>query len=251
MQRCVRVLVSASAFAAAVGTVAWLAMPATGTTVGGARRVATDVARHVFLRDCATCHGSDARGTDLAPTLQRVGAAKVDYYLSTGRMPLVHVDAKIERHPPKYRPAMIDALVSYVATLVGGGGPDIPKVNPARGDLATGGEVFRLNCAACHAWSGDGGALQDRQAPPVHAATPTQIAEAVRSGPGTMPAFGAQAITQRQLDGVVRYVHTLNHPADRGGTPLWHLGPMAEGAVGVVLGLGALVLAVRWIGTRT
>jgi len=45
----------------------------------------------------------------------------------------------------------------------------------------------------------------------------------------------------------VRY---LDHPDDRGGQPLWYLGPVAEGAIAIVLGLGLLLLVSRWIGSR-
>src|SRR5437016_3133621 len=88
--------------------------------------------------------------------------------------------------------------------------------------------TYLADCAACHAWAGDGGALLHREAPSLHRAGATQIAEAVRVGPGLMPAFGAAAISDRQLDSVVAYVRYLDHPKDRGGNPLWHLGPVAE-----------------------
>ncbi len=45
-------------------------------------------ARLVYLRDCAGCHGADAKGTSKAPTLEGWGRAGVDYALTTGRMPL-------------------------------------------------------------------------------------------------------------------------------------------------------------------
>jgi ubiquinol-cytochrome c reductase cytochrome c subunit len=205
---------------------------------------------HVFLRDCATCHGADARGTDLGPDLRGVGTAGIDYQLSTGRMPLSSPDAEPTRGTPQYSPATIRALVAYVHALAGGG-PPIPDVDVAAGRLQQGGSIFRLNCAACHAWSGDGGALLNRAAPSVHPATDEQIAEAIRSGPGNMPAFGTAAITREQLDSVIRYVQHLDNPDDRGGLALGHLGPLAEGAVAIVLALGLLVIAVRWIGTRT
>ena len=83
--------------------------------------------------------------------------------------------------------------------------------------VAQGGSVFRLQCAACHAWAGDGGALLHREAPALHEATPTQIAEAVRVGPGAMPAFGTAALTDGQLADLVAYVRYLDHPKDRGG----------------------------------
>ena len=88
--------------------------------------------------------------------------------------------------------ATIDALVAYVSRLVPGG-PPIPSVDPAAGDLADGGQLFRAQCAACHQWAGEGGALLHREAPSLGPATPTQLAEAVRTGPGAMPTFGATA----------------------------------------------------------
>jgi hypothetical protein len=64
-----------------------------------------------------------------------------------------------------------------------------------------------------------------------------------------MPAFGEAALTDEQLAGVVAYVRYLKEPDDRGGEPLWHLGPFAEGALSLVA-LGGLLLFVRWIGER-
>ena len=119
------------------------------------------------------------------------------------------------------------------------------------GEVAAGGEIFRLQCAACHAWSGEGGALLQRAAPSTHPATALEIAEAVRAGPGNMPTFGRAAVNDEQLQSLVRYVRYLDHPDDRGGAPLWHIGPLAEGAIAVFVGLGLLVLAIRWIGTRS
>jgi ubiquinol-cytochrome c reductase cytochrome c subunit len=224
----------------------------------GARSVAADEpsvsttwARSTFLADCAVCHGNRGQGSETGPSLHGVGSAAVDYWVSTGRMPLSihHHGPRIDRHRPRYSPAEIAALVDYVTNLTGGGLP-IPQVS-TRGNAAAGGVVYRINCAACHSWAGTGGALEDREAPNLFSATPTQIAEAVRVGPDAMPAFGEAAISKRQLDDVVAYVHDLDHPDDRGGLPLWHAGPLAEGAVAIVLGLGALLVVLRLIGTRT
>jgi len=243
--------------------VLWLALPcAVGALVflvarpGAARATttATDTGsmRSVFLSDCAFCHGVTGEGTDNGPSLKGVGAAAIDYWVSTGRMPLPpnHHGARIERKQPKYPPAEIAALVTYVSELTGGG-PSIPHVSTANVNLGQGGVLYRLNCAACHAWAGTGGALQERAAPSLFAATPTQIAEAVRTGPEPMPAFGEAALDRAQLDDVVAYVRALDHPDNRGGNPLGHAGPLAEGAVAIVLGLGLLLLATRLIGTRT
>ena len=115
--------------------------------------------QHIYLRDCATCHAADARGTDLGPDLRGAGAGLVDYYLSTGRMPLSSPDAEVRRHEPFYSPKVRHALVDYVVALAGGVGPPIPVIDPKRGNIAQGGTLYRLQCAACHSWSGDGGAL--------------------------------------------------------------------------------------------
>jgi ubiquinol-cytochrome c reductase cytochrome c subunit len=201
--------------------------------------------------------------------LHGVGPASVDYWLSTGRMPLVanarsakspqgvappgqwpaDPNARIQRRTPAYSPEVIAGLETYISSLAPGG-PSIPKVDLDNANLAAGGQVFRLQCAACHSWSGVGGALYQRAAPSVHSATPVQIAEAARIGPGQMPAFGTAALSNDQVDDVVKYLRYLDHPDNRGGQPLWYIGPVAEGAVALALGLGLLLLCARWIGER-
>lgn len=225
--------------------VAWAYRPARPVA---AATTASDV-RLLYLQDCAVCHGANGKGTSKGPTLEGWGRAGVDYALTTGRMPLPSPEAPSERRTPKYDATTIRALEDYIATLVPGG-PDIPRLDVAGADLADGGSLFRAQCAACHQWAGEGGALLHREAPPLHAATATQIAEAVRTGPGAMPVFSTAALTDAQLASVARYVEHLDAPDDRGGVPLWHLGPVTEGAAGL-LALGALLVVVRLIGSRT
>src|SRR5260370_210802 len=43
--------------------------------------------RQIFQQTCATCHGLEAQGTAVAPSLIGVCAAAVDFQVSTGRMP--------------------------------------------------------------------------------------------------------------------------------------------------------------------
>jgi len=209
-----------------------------------------------FLADCATCHGADARGTNRGPSLVDVGRASLDYYLTTGRMPITdpnkflgNPDQEIKRHTPYYPPQTITALEDYIQSLTGPGGPPVPNMD-AIANRAAGGVLYRLQCAACHAWAGDGGALLHREAPELHDATSTQIGEAVRIGPGLMPAFGHAAMNDRQLDQLAAYVRYLENPQNRGGNPLWHLGPFAEGLIAWAIGMTVLLLAIRWIGER-
>jgi ubiquinol-cytochrome c reductase cytochrome c subunit len=246
-----------------------LDMPAASSPVPGP----SPDARAIFLRDCAACHGADGRGTVRGPDLAGVGRGFADYELTTGRMPLLGLPAQDPNHTkvlrqipgvafmasppvlptrraaPAYPPDVIAALDDYVGSF-GIGGPDIPNVELVGADLARGGEIFRLDCAACHQWAGEGGALLNRVAPDLHRATPVQIAEAVRSGPGQMPAFGPSAISVSDLNNLLAYVRYLDHPRDRGGNGLWHLGPFAEGAIALILGVGVLLLVTGWIGER-
>ncbi len=58
-------------------------------------------------------------------------------------------------------------------------------------------------------------------------------------------------INDEELDSLVRYVLYLKNPRDVGGAPLGHVGPVVEGAVGWLVGIGSLILVVDWIGTKT
>ncbi len=199
---------------------------------------------------CVSCHGVDGRGVEeRGPTLDEAGPASVDFYLSSGRMPAASGAGQPGRKEPVYDADQRAALVAYVSTL--GQGPAIPDIDPARGDLPLGQQLYTANCAACHNSAGSGGALgQAIYAPALYPATELQVGEAVRVGPGAMPAFNEQQLDQQQLDSVVLFVTHLQDPVDRGGLPLGRVGPVPEGLVAWLVGLGLIVLAIRWIGTR-
>ena len=214
-----------------------------------------DRGRELYLTGCVSCHGddgggvSDVDGRQRGPALRNAGEATAYYYLHTGRMPLANPDETPQRKRRAYSEDDIDALVAFVASL--GRGPDLPDVDPANGDLAVGGEVYRLNCAPCHSAAGVGGALSyGHAAPNLHPASDLEIAAAVRAGPGQMPVFPTDAISREELDSLVRYVQYLDQPDDRGGLPLGRVGPIPEGFVTWVIGVGVLLLMVGWIGTR-
>ena len=205
----------------------------------------------LYVTHCSSCHGVRGSGTPQAPPLIGVGAAAVDFMLTTGRMPMADPRQPMLRQPPRFSRAENDALIGYVSSL-GPGGPPIPTVRPEQENLARGGQLFADACAPCHGADGQGAAVaQGEVAPSLHEATPTQIAEAVRIGPGPMPKFGDRVIDAADLDAVVRYVVFLQHAPDRGGLSLGHEGPVIEGFVAWLLGLGLLVVAIRLIGTTT
>src|SRR3954447_1463518 len=197
----------------------------------------------IYLRDCAFCHGAQGEGSKYGPDLKRSGPALTDYEVSTGRMPLPHPGAEVVRRTPRYDRDTNDGLVSYVSSIAPGGTP-IPKLDLASADRAQGGEDYRLACAACHQAAGQGGALRYGEAPALHS-TPLEVAEAMRTGPGTMPVFGPEAFDDKAVAGIASYVQYLQQPQDPGGQPLWHLGPLAEGMIAffaAIIIAGALVL---------
>ena len=62
--------------------------------------------------------------------------------------------------------------------------------------------------------------------------------------------FSTKAISDRQLDSIIRYVQYAKHPDDRGGWSLGHVGPIPEGLVTWFLAASALVAVCLVIGKR-
>ncbi|MER7503902.1 c-type cytochrome [Nonomuraea pusilla] len=203
--------------------------------------------RELFDRGCVSCHGQRGGGTQLGPDLTRAGAASADFQLSTGRMPLPAPDAVPRRGTPAFSRPDIDALTAYVASL--GHGPAIPSV-PA-GDPRQGRRLYLATCAACHSSTGDGASLPGGQvAPSLLPSGATQIAEAVRLGPGAMPAFPPNELSDAQLGAVIAYLDGLRAEKAHGGAPLGGIGPVAEGAVAWLIGLGLLIVFIRFVGKK-
>jgi ubiquinol-cytochrome c reductase cytochrome c subunit len=201
--------------------------------------------RDLFVQRCSTCHGLDGSG-DIGPSLIGVGAASADFQLRTGRMPLSEVGARPGRKPTPFTSEQINALTAYVASL--GAGPAIPVVDIATADLARGGEMFRTNCASCHGAAARGGALSNGlSAPNLYDATPVEIVEAMRTGPGQMPVFDEDHISTADADSIARYVVFVQNEPNPGGFGLGRLGPVPEGIVAWAFGLGLVILAAVFI----
>lgn len=205
----------------------------------------------LYAAGCSTCHGLEGQGTDQGPSLVGVGAAAVEFMLSTGRMPLADPAEQPVRNAPAYDPDEIAAIVTYVTSL-GPGGEPIPVVDPGSGDLARGRSVYSANCLACHGAGAQGASVGGGAvAPPLDESTHTQLAEAPRIGPGVMPVFDERVIDEGDMNSLVRYVVSLRSGQDRGGLSLGRVGTVTEGLVGWLFGLGVLVLVIRLTGTRT
>jgi ubiquinol-cytochrome c reductase cytochrome c subunit len=222
---------------------------------------------HLFGQYCVGCHGGNAGGRyeepsnatgagpgrtqgqqgGIGPSLQGVGALAADFYLRTGYMPLRRLGLQPRREPVLFGDHQIKALVAYIATF---GGPPIPSPRPGLGSLSQGQALFAEHCAGCHQIVGQGGYVKGALPPALDQATARQIAEAVRIGPYVMPKFSQAAISDRQLDSIVRYVEFTHHPTRPGGWGLGFLGPVPEGLVTWFLAIPALLLLCLLLGRR-
>ena len=81
-------------------------------------------------------------------------------------------------------------------------------------------------------------------------ATPTQIAEAIRVGPRPMPNFGPGQFTDQQVSAIADYVTYMSHSNNPGGLGIAYFGPVPEGFVAIIFGLGLAPARSRFIGNR-
>ena len=205
--------------------------------------------RSIYQGDCASCHGIALEGRrGIAPSLIGVGAGPVDFYLSTGRMPLSDPRVEPLRSPAKYSRAQIDAVIAFVASH---GGPPAPDADPSKGSLALGLHDFTLDCAGCHQMVARGGLTIGAAVPSLLQTNARQVAEAVRMGPYVMPHFDGKQLDQHALDSIARYVLWTHHPQDSGGWGIYNIGPIPEGMVAWFLLALSLVLFARLLGERT
>lgn len=217
----------------------------------GARQDIT-AGKDLFQATCSSCHGLEAQGTSQAPSLIGTGAAAVYFQMSTGRMPAKEVGAENNRKPVTFTPQEINDIADYVASL--GGGPAIPgpeQVSTAGADTALGSELFSANCAQCHGFAGAGGALTyGKDAPPLTASTPTQIYTAMLTGPEAMPVFSDGALSPQAKRDIIAYITQTRVEPNPGGFSLGRIGPVTEGLVIFLGGMGFLVLISMWITAR-
>jgi ubiquinol-cytochrome c reductase cytochrome c subunit len=211
---------------------------------------AVEAGQELYEVTCITCHGDNLQGVpNRGPSLIGVGEAAVYFQVHTGRMPLARQEADAPDKPRVLSDQEIDQLMAYVQA--NGGGPTVPSGDLRDGDLAEGGELFRLNCASCHNFVGQGGALSSgKAAPSLTDATDLEIYTAMLTGPENMPVFGDNQLTPDEKRSIINYVQTIKGMEDPGGAGIGRIGPVSEGLVIWVVGIGAMLFGVYWIGTK-
>ena len=219
---------------------------------GDNQSMAVQAGRQLYLQGCSTCHGLNNQGGAGGPSLIGVGSSSVIFQVESGRMPLANGAAQAARKKVKYDRTQIDQLAAYVQST--GGGPELPTgalIASNDAELAKGGELFRTNCSSCHNFAGAGGALtKAKYAPALKAADARVIYAAMLSGPESMPRFSDGQLSPQEKREITTYVRYITHAADPGGSALGHFGPIPEGLVIFLVGIGGLVAVTLWIGAR-
>jgi ubiquinol-cytochrome c reductase cytochrome c subunit len=219
--------------------------------------LAIEQGKKLFATGCASCHGLNAQGTSDGPSLVGVGSAAVDFQVGTGRMPAQQPGPQVEKKKNIYSQADIDQMAAFVASL--GPGPSTPSkadytATDPEAAVAKGGELFRTNCAQCHNFAGEGGALSEGKfAPALKGVSAKHAYEAMQTGPQNMPSFPDSTMPQKQKQQIIAFVEHTNSSdsPNLGGLGLGRLGPVTEGLFGWIFALGALIGVAIWIAART
>ncbi|MGJ4094847.1 cytochrome bc1 complex diheme cytochrome c subunit [Corynebacterium macclintockiae] len=218
---------------------------------------------------CITCHGANLQGVkDRGPSLIGVGEGAVYFQVHSGRMPMLRNEAQAKRKPPRYSEQQALALAAYVNA--NGGGPGIVrdsngeiameslrgsnnkdgKIDPA--DVARGSDLFRLNCASCHNFTGKGGALSSgKYAPALAPANEQEIYQAMLTGPQNMPKFSDRQLTADEKKDIIAFIKSAKETPNPGGFGLGGIGPVTEGMLMWFAGIVVLVAFAMWIGSRS
>ena len=209
--------------------------------------------KQIFARGCSSCHGLNAEGGTIAPSLIGVGAASVDFQVGTGRMPMADMSQQAMRKKPLYNEQETAALAAYVASLA----PGPASVTNEQltwerdGNVAQGGQLFRTNCAMCHNFAAQGGALTlGKYAPSLMGSEPKQIYEAMITGPQSMPVFADKTITPAEKLSIIKWIKAAQSEPSLGGAALGRVGPVTEGLLVWTLGLGLLVGVAVWLASK-
>ncbi|WP_371871591.1 cytochrome bc1 complex diheme cytochrome c subunit [Mycobacterium bourgelatii] len=215
--------------------------------------------KQLYETSCVSCHGANLQGVpDHGPSLIGVGDAAVYFQVSTGRMPAMRGEAQAPRKEPIFDQPQIDAIGAYVQA--NGGGPSVIResdgslaMRSLRGnDLGRGGDLFRLNCASCHNFTGKGGALSSgKYAPDLGPANEQQILTAMLTGPQNMPKFSDRQLSLEAKKDIIAYVRNSAEERSPGGYGLGGFGPAPEGMAIWIIGMVAAIGLALWIGART
>lgn len=173
--------------------------------------------RHVFLDNCAVCHGEDARG-NVGPDLHGVAAFGSTFlYAFVSNPETVNNQATMPRVPLSRRE--IADVVAYLMSL--SELPEVARALPSgeekpeirnqkseiRNDVDQGKRLFQSKaCVACHGPAAQGTDL----APGLAGKTADQIRHQVREPMEKMPPFSTAQLSDSELEAIIQYIESLS-----------------------------------------
>ncbi|MBF0580740.1 MULTISPECIES: cytochrome bc1 complex diheme cytochrome c subunit [Corynebacterium] len=227
-----------------------------------------DEGKQIYQVACITCHGANLQGVkDRGPSLIGVGEGAVYFQVHSGRMPMLRNEAQAARKTPRYSEQQTLALAAYVNS--NGGGPGLVRnedgsiamdslrgannnngeIDPA--DVARGSDLFRLNCASCHNFTGRGGALSGgKYAPVLDPANEQEIYQAMLTGPQNMPKFSDRQLSADEKRDIIAFIKSSKETPSQGGFGLGGIGPVTEGMMMWFVGILVMIIFAMWIGSR-
>ena len=88
-------------------------------------------------------------------------------------------------------------------------------------------------------------------APGLNDATDLVLYTAMLTGPENMPVFSNNQLTPDEKTAIISYIQSLKSMGDPGGLGLDRIGPVSEGLVIWVVGIGLLMGMILWIGAKS
>jgi mono/diheme cytochrome c family protein len=160
---------------------------------------------------CATCHGAQGQGTNLAPQIAPppLNLEPMIAYLRqpTGKMPPVP--------PGTASDQQLADIYAYLKSVA----PPGSSIDQLKGNPESGKKLFlAYGCYECHGWQGAGAAIAPRIGPP--ALSLAGLLRYVRAPTGQMPPYTAKVASDQDLADIYAYLKTFPPPQPASKIPL-------------------------------
>lgn len=181
--------------------------------------------KQLYETSCITCHGANLQGVpDRRPSLIGVGEARctsrsppdVCRPCAMRLRPSARTRSSTRNRPTPWAPTSRPTAAPQVIRDRDGA---VAQESLRGNNIARGGDLFRLNCASCHNFTGRGGALSSGKfAPELDPATEQQIYTAMLTGPQNMPKFSDRQLTVDEKKDIIAYVRASSETPTRAVT---------------------------------
>jgi mono/diheme cytochrome c family protein len=161
---------------------------------------------------CATCHGAQGQGTNLAPQISppplELKAMILYARQPTGKMPPVPVAAASDQQ--------LGDIYAFLKSIAPAGSSAAESL---QGNPENGKKLFSAyGCYECHGRQGAGAAIAPRIGPP--ALSFANVVRYVRAPTGQMPPYTARVVSDQDLADIYAYLKSFPLPQPASNIPL-------------------------------